>query len=285
MKNILVLFLAFVTLTGCGLQNLIKWRSHRHHATSMVDYLYPDRSERIETAGVPAVLSVPMKVGIAFVPAQSSENRSQVDLSEKEKIALLRAISEDFKKYPFVKSIEIIPSAYLTPQGSFANLDQIRTMFRTDVIALVSYDQVQFTDEGLLSLSYWTLVGAYVVRGEKNDTQTMMDSAVYDIPSRKMLFRAPGLSHVKATATLINLEEQLRKNRSAGFSDASKDLVVNLQDQLEQFKEKIKTEPEEFKIQHKPGSTGGGSIDGLTLILLAGAGGYLMWARRRGWQS
>jgi rhombotail lipoprotein len=270
MKNILVLFLAFVMLTGCGLQNLIKWRSHRHHATSMVDYLYPDRSERIETAGVPAVLSVPMKVGIAFVPAQSSENRSQGDLSEKEKIALLR---------------EIIPSAYLTPQGSFANLDQIRTMFRTDVIALVSYDQVQFTDEGLLSLSYWTLVGAYVVKGEKNDTQTMMDSAVYDIPSRKMLFRAPGLSHVKATATLINLEEQLRKNRSAGFSDASKDLVVNLQDQLEQFKEKIKTEPEEFKIQHKPGSTGGGSIDGLTLILLAGAGGYLMWARRRGWQS
>jgi rhombotail lipoprotein len=251
----------------------------------MVDYLYPDRSERIETAGVPAVLSVPMKVGIAFVPAQSSENRSQGDLSEKEKIALLREISDDFKKYPFVKSIEIIPSAYLTPQGSFANLDQMRTMFGTDVIALVSYDQVQFTDEGLLSLSYWTLVGAYVVKGEKNDTQTMMDSAVYHIPSRKMLFRAPGLSHVKATATLINLEEQLRKNRSAGFTDASKDLVVNLQDQLEQFKEKIKTEPEEFKIQRKPGSTGGGSIDGLTLLILAGAGGYLMWARRRGWQS
>ncbi len=285
MKKILVLFLVLVTLTGCGLQNLIKWRSNRHHATSMVDYLYPDHAERIETAGVPAVLSVPMKVGIAFVPDQSSGNRSQSDLSEKEKIALLREISDDFKKYPFVKSIEIIPSAYLTPQGSFANLDQMRTMFGTDVIALVSYDQVQFTDEGLLSLSYWTLVGAYVVKGEKNDTQTMMDSAVYHIPSRKMLFRAPGLSHVKATATLINLEEQLRKNRSAGFTDASKDLVANLQDQLEQFKEKIKTEPEEFKIQRKPGSTGGGSIDGLTLLILAGAGGYRMWARRRGWQS
>jgi rhombotail lipoprotein len=250
----------------------------------MVDYLYPDTSEPIETAGVPAVLSVPMKVGVAFVPDQSSEKGSQGDLPEKEKIALLREISEDFKKYPFVKSIETIPSAYLKAQGSFANLDQIRTMFGTDVIALVSYDQVQFTDEGLLSLSYWTLVGAYVVKGEKNDTQTMMDSAVYHIPSRKMLFRAPGLSHVKESATLINLEDQLRNDRSTGFSDASKDLVANLQDQLEQFKEKIKTDPTEFKVQHKPGSTstGGGSIDALTLIFLTGAGGYLVWARRRG---
>ena len=60
-------------------------------------------------------------------------------------------------------------------------------MFGIDVIALVSYDIVQFTGEGLSSISYWTLVGAYAVRGEKNDTHTMIDAAVYDIASRKHL--------------------------------------------------------------------------------------------------
>jgi rhombotail lipoprotein len=282
MKNI-ALFLIAVTLTGCGLQNVMQWKSDRHHATSIVDYLYPDQAERVETEGVPAVLTVPMRVGVAFVPDRSSEHGAQGDLTEKEKLALLREIGDDFKKYPFIKSIDTIPSAYLTPQGSFANLDQMRTMFGTDVIALVSYDQVQFTDEGLLSLSYWTLVGAYVAKGEKNDTQTMVDLAVYHVPTRKMLFRAPGLSRVRATATPINLQEQLRADRSTGFTDASKDLVANLHGELEEFQERVKAEPEEFRIQSKAGSTGGGSIDGLTLILLAGAGGYWVVARKRGW--
>lgn len=34
-------------------------------------------------------------------------------------------------------------------------------MTGADIIALISYDQVQFTDEGLASLSYWTVLGYY----------------------------------------------------------------------------------------------------------------------------
>ncbi|MDW7645076.1 MAG: rhombotarget lipoprotein [Desulfuromonadales bacterium] len=154
-------------------------------------------------------------------------------------------------------------------------------MYGIDVIALLSYDQVQHTDEGLLSLSYWTLVGAYLVKGEKNDTSTMLDAAVYDIPSRKMLFRAPGLSHVEGTATPVNLSEQLRTDSLLGFERASEDLIVNLRQQLELFQEKVRSSPEEVKIVHRPGYTGGGATDevllGLALIL---AGGF-WWADRR----
>jgi len=63
---------------------------------------------------------------------------------------------------------------------------------------LISYDQTQFTDQGVLTLAYWTIVGAYVVQGEKNDTQTMVDAVVYDIPSRKMLFGLQGRASSKA---------------------------------------------------------------------------------------
>src|SRR5207249_4676873 len=144
--------------------------------------------------GVP-VLSLPLKVGVAFVPEEQPNAQGGTFISpasapftEKQKMALMKAVSDKFKKYAFVKSIELIPSSYLTPKGSFANLDQIHSMFRVDVMALLAYDQARFTDEGLLSMTYWTVVGAYAIRGEKNDTKTMMDAVVYDIPSRKLLF-------------------------------------------------------------------------------------------------
>lgn len=129
-------------------------------------------------------------------------------LTEVTKSVLLEKVADNFRKHEFVSEIEVIPSAYLTTGGGFSNLEQIQTMYGIDVIALVSYDQVQFTDEGTLSLTFWTLIGAYVISGEKNDTSIMLNTVVYDIQSKKMLFRAPGTSNVKGSATPVNLSEQ-----------------------------------------------------------------------------
>ena len=71
----------------------------------------------------------------------------------------------------------------------------------------------------------------------------MLDAAVYHIPSRKLLFRAPGLSRIKGSATPVNLSEQLRADSLAGFKEASVDLVANLKVQLEEFKTKVKESP------------------------------------------
>jgi rhombotail lipoprotein len=267
------------------------------NATSVVDYLFPNTKDPVVKPGIP-VLKLPLRVGIAFVPAGSSyRGRSRLStgvfprymdnspaLTEERKMGLMKAVADRFREYPFVKDIEIIPSAYLTPGGSFANLDQIRTMYGVDVIALLSYDQVQFTDEGMASLTYWTIVGAYVIPGEKNDTQTMLDAVVYDIPSRKMLFRAPGLSRIKGSATLVNQSQQLRIDSGKGFDEAAKQLIVNLNEQLNQFKEKVKERPQEYKVVNSPGysgGTGGGAIDPVSLLLLAGLGGGFLWLRKR----
>jgi rhombotail lipoprotein len=259
----------------------------QHYSSSVVQYLYPDQKAPIQSQDIP-VLSLPLKVGIAFVPA-TIEGRGHYGsvylsgsaaLTEKEKISLMQEVAEHFKKYTFVKSIELIPSAYLRPKGSFTNLDQLRTMFGVDVIALLSYDQSQFVDEGFSTISYWTIIGAYAVRGEKNDTHTMLDAAVYHIPSRKMMFRAPGISHIKSKATPVNLSEQARLDIIAGFKEASKDLIVNLDEQLEIFREKIKESPEEFKVIHKPGYTGGGSVDKSFVLLVSIIGIYCLWLSR-----
>lgn len=166
-------------------------------------------------------------------------------------------------------------------RGSFANLDQIRTMYGVDAIALLSYDQVQFTDEGMLSLTYWTIVGAYVVPGEKNDTHTMLDAVVYDIKSRKMLFRAPGTNHIKGKTTLVNLSEGLRANSEEGFNEAAREMITNLDQQLANFTDKVKERPDEYKVVHSPGFTGRGSLDLITLAMIVALGGYFLWMRRR----
>ncbi len=269
--TLLIAAFVFGAATGC-------FTTSRHHSSSVVKFLYPNQKEPIETPHVP-ILSLPLNVGIAFVP-ESGMNRS---LTESDKIDLMKEVSKHFKQHAFVKSIDIIPSAYLRSQGSFSNLDQIRTMFGVDVIALISYDQTQFTAQGLASISYWTLIGAYVIPGEKNDTHTMVDAAVYHIKSRKMLFRAPGISHIKGKATPVNLSEQLRLDNLQGFKEASVNLVANLDEQLELFKEKIKESPEEFQIIHKPGYTGGGYADKYFAIMGIILGVFYIWqaARRK----
>ena len=232
------------------------------HVTSTVDYLYPNMNDPIVKPGIP-VLALPLHVGIAFVPGEGGGNYgrglpkfnvhspasdSVFVLTEQKKTALMQEVADHFRTYAFVKAIEIIPSAELTPRGSFADLDRIRTMHGVDVIALLSYDQAQFTDEGLLSLTYWTIVGAYVIPGEKNDTHTMLDAVIYDIKSRKMLFRAPGTSHIKGSATPTNLSEQLRADSDKGFTEAAKSMIINLDEQLARFKEKVKENPTEYKV-------------------------------------
>ncbi len=267
--NRLCLCIIVLLIAGCAGQQT-RTRS------SVVDYLYPNNSDKVVHASIP-VLKVPVKVGIAFVPEQSSRSRGfnywtgvtrGASLSEADKAALLEKVADNFRKYDFVGEIEVIPSAYLTPGGGFANLDQIKTMYGIDIVALVSYDQVQFTDEGLLSLTYWTLVGAYVISGEKNDTSTMLDTAVYDIQSRKMLFRAPGTSQVKGRATPVNLSEELRADSLKGFQEATAAMIVNLDRQLASFREKIKRNPEQVKIVQRSGYSGGGAVGLFELLIL-----------------
>lgn len=223
------------------------------HATSVVEFLYPDTKNPIVNPSIPE-LNLPLRVGIAFVPGEgggtfgAGTRSSQFIFSEDKKINLMKEVAERFKSYSFVKDIQVIPSSDLTTGGSFANLDRIRTEHGVDVIALLSYDQAQFTDEGVASIAYWTLVGAYVVPGEKNDTHTMLDAAIYDIKSRKMLFRVPGTSHTKSHATLVNISEQLRTDSKTGFDLAAKDMIVNLDEQLARFREKVKESPAEFKV-------------------------------------
>jgi rhombotail lipoprotein len=265
----------------CSASILLAWfagacaQAGRHNATSAVDYLYPEQVGRVQQKPAIPVLRLPLRVGIAFVPSSSMAEHQII--TEQEKIELMERIIPEFQKLDYVDSIEIIPSPYLRPHGSFTNLDQLRTMFGLDVIALLSYDQVQFTSQDFTSLSYWTILGAYVIQGEKNDTHTMVDVVVYDIASRTLLFRAPGVSVIKARATPVRLEEELRADRHGGFQAAADDLVRNLKGELDRFTQRVRENRARIQVVHQEGYTGGGSTDAWIVTGLVGLGAAYRW--------
>lgn len=235
------------------------------HTTSAVNFLYPDTKVPVVSQGIP-VLNLPLSIGIAFVPGEGGGNygsgllnttglqdSENFRFTENKKKELMQEVTDHFKKYSFIKEIKIVSSSYLKLGGSFANLDRVRSVYGVDVIALMSFDQTQFTDEGFASLAYWTLIGVLIVPGEKNDTHTMVDTVVYDIQSRKLLFRAPGLSNIKGSSTPGYLRKNLRADSEKGFESASKDMIINLDAQLALFREKVKDNPDLFKVVEKSG--------------------------------
>ena len=251
----------------------------RRNAASVVDYLYSGQREP-HVDSTTTVLKLPLRVGIAFVPSL----RGSDEIVEADRTALLDQVAARFRGQPFVQSIEIIPSAYLQQRGGFSNVDQIQRMFDIDVITLVSYDQVQFTDSQRASITYWTIVGAYLVEGDRNDTRTLLDAAVFDIASRKLLFRAPGVSTVKGSSTPVNLSEELRRDSRKGFQLAQQDLTPNLEKAMEAFRARVRTNAlagVQVDTKSRPGGSSAGAIDlfALALGIVIVAGG--LFARRR----
>lgn len=272
MKNILLCSLVALSVVGTGCISVDRSRN-KQRRSSTIDFLYPKGKFQTGQPSIPH-LNLPLSVGIAFVPEASGRHDSRGP-SEERKTKMLETVAEKFQSQPFIKKIEIIPTAYLKPGGGFANLEQVRTMLGIDVIALVAYDQLQHSDANWASLSYLTVVGAFVVSGDTDETSTMLDTTVFHIPSRKLLFRAPGTSRIKGLGARVYRDKRLRADGLQGMDEANTAMIANLDRELTRFKKRVKEQPKEFRVTHAPGYQGGGNLGifGALLGLLVIAGG------------
>jgi rhombotail lipoprotein len=275
MKRFLTLFfvLALLALGGCA---SIFDHGGKRQAGSIVDYLYPDAKEPPKMEPTVTRLRLPVRVGIAFVPGAGRGAGPQ----EAAQAQLLERVKASFSQYDYIGSIEVIPSAYLRPRGGFDNLDQVARMFNVDVIALVSYDQIRFNDTNRLAVLYWTVVGAYLIKGDQYDVQTMVDAAVFDVRSRKLLFRAPGTSQVKGSATMAGYGKEVRGAAADGYVQAVDQMIPQLQTQLASFKERAKSDPA-ILVERSDGKRGAGGIGWpLALLLVLVVAGVKLGRRR-----
>ncbi len=269
-KRTVLLTLLATTLGGCtslwygGMD-----QGRRGNSSSLVDFLYPDGTIPEKPPETLPYLELPLRVGIAFVPASSGQA-----LPADEQLRLLEQVADAFRDRPYVAAIEVIPDSYLRSTRGLQGMKQVAGLFDVDVMALVSYDQLALTGERDSAILYWTVVGALVVKGNVNEVQTMIDTAVFDVATTKLLFRAPGTHRGSETSTFIDAERDLRGMRSESYGAATGDMILNLNHELETFREEIKR-GESAQVAWQPGHGGGGAGSGL-LLLLAGA----LFARR-----
>jgi rhombotail lipoprotein len=137
----------------------------------------------------------------------------------------------------------VIPTPYLKDRGGFDNLRQIAKLFNLEVIALLSYDQIQYSEPNKLAMLYWTGIGVYLVPGDQYDIHTVLEATVFDVRTRKLLFRAPGTSTVKGSAAWIKFSDSSRQARSEGFEKALQQLIPNVDAALQGFRKQAQHDP------------------------------------------
>lgn len=225
--------LVLLGLLGCNTPQTTTRRS------SLMDYLYPKQQSAPAPNPAGARLKLPLRLGIAFVPGGSASWRTQNLRAPGQEKALLEVVKQSFKDKPWIGGIKLVPSTYLRSGGGFENMEQVARMYGVDVMALLSVDQIQFTDPKWYSFTYLSIVGAYVLPGDANDTRTLIDVAVYDVASHTFLLRAPGQSQVKGSSTWAHREVQLREHSAKGLQAAITDLAKHLDAEVATFKAEI----------------------------------------------
>jgi len=271
------LALALLMGLGCNTPQTTTRRS------SLMDYLYPKQQSAPVPNPAGARLKLPLKLGIAFVPGGSSSWRVQNLMAPGQEKPLLDVVKQSFKDKPWVADIKLVPSTYLRTGGGFENMDQVARMYGVDVMALVSVDQIQYTDPRWYSFTYLSVVGAYVLPGDANDTRTLIDAAVYDVASHTFLLRAPGQSQMKGSSTWAHREVQLREHSAKGLQLAMTDLAKNLDAEVASFKAEIASgdrkdvdvvDRQGVSLRQSGGKNFGGSfgwIEALGALLILGA--------------
>lgn len=263
MKKIWTIVIFSTLLTACTTSII---GSREGASSSLVDFLYPNGEVPPNQEQPVANLQLPLRVGLAFVPSQ---DRSSLSLPEAKKTELLEGVKDNFESLDYVSEIIVIPDTYMRSSNGFESLDQLSRMYGLDIIALVSYDQVTVTSDRKSSLMYWTIVGAYFIKGNENRSTTFVDTAVFDMASRKLLFRAPGISDIQDNSTLIEIESARSDIKEQGFETAMQDMADNLKIELDKFEERIKND-ESVQVTAREGYGGGGSTQWYWLVLIFG---------------
>lgn len=266
MNKSISVFLMVLLLSSCS-AFMNDSNSKANISSSLVDFLYSDPEEAKEHKLEIPLLKLPVNIGIAFIPSNTSFN-NPLSLSAKNKYDLLLTVKNEFIKHDYINRIEIIPDTYLKNGNGFETLEQVSRLYDVDIMALVSYDQVTQNNENNASILYWTIAGLYLIPGNDNSTQTFVDTAVFDIKSRKMLLRAPGVNKINSISTAVGLNETIAENSEKGFDRAVLDMIGNLNSELDIFKGRVKNESI-AKVESREGYSGGSIGIWLVLFLLA----------------
>lgn len=253
-------------LSGCAAFHCAPCgRSQEHNASSLVAFLDPGNSAAPASRATPQ-LHLPLRVGLAFLP-DNPGGRPVLDDAHKQ--ALLERVRAQFLSRPFVADITLIPDYYLTGARGVAGLQALQRLYSVDVVALISYDQVAYNSDSPLSFGYLTILGAYVLKGTRNDVTTLVDLAVVDPATRALVLRAGGIDTQHGSSTYIDQQRESRALRVASFDAATESMIGNFDIALRDFATRVREGRSDVRVVNPGG--GAGAVDGLAIGLLLGA--------------
>jgi rhombotail lipoprotein len=257
-----------LSVSGCGLLGQAICDPHCNNRTgsssSLVEFLYPNNSKPPVQDTVPE-LRLPLRVGLAFLPT-----RGESPLDEAHQQQLLERIRQHFSTRPFVSEIVLIPDYYLASRHGFEGLEGVQRLYGVDLMALVSYDQMLHESNTQWSLGYLTIVGAFVLNGDRHDVSTLVDLAVVDPASRALVLRAGGTDVRHGTSNLVNEEVASRDARIASFSAATDQMIDHFDVALDHFQSDVRAGKANVRVVHKSnnGASGGGGALGWSWIVV-----------------
>jgi len=259
-------------LTGCAVLCAPYCAGQRstHSSSSLVEFLYPDGKPPPRENRVPE-LHVPLRVGLAFLPAHGFGANGPDAALENE---LLERIKQRFSERKFVSEIVVIPTYYLGGQRGFTGLQAVQRLYAVDVVALVSYDQVTHADQNAWSLGYLTIVGAYVLKGDRYDVSSLLDLAVVDPATGSLILRAGGVDTRHGTSTYLAEARESRAAGAAGFSAAADQMIDHFDAALNQFEADVRAGRANVRVVHNAGAGGAGAFTCwwlMALLLLVAA--------------
>lgn len=266
MRRITLFTILAIALFLGGCSTLWNWGggTRSGSSSSLVDYLYPNGEVPPDVQDNVPYLELPLRVGIAFVPGHAGPGT----ISEATKMQLLEQVKSSFVDREYIGHIEVIPDTYLRSSKGVAGMQQVARLYSMDIMALVSYDQVAVSEENPSGILYWTIVGSYFIKATSNEIQTFVDTAVFDVDTARLLFRAPGAHSMSDRSTLVEAGEVVRRAKDESFAAAMDGMTANLAEELDRFRERMQEDPTMAEVQWRPGS-GGGSLGWLTIAFLA----------------
>jgi rhombotail lipoprotein len=259
MKTLCVAGLA-LSVSACGLIEHAACDPHcrpsASSSSSLVEFFYPNSNTPPTLDGVPE-LHLPLRVGLAFLPGRGGQ--AALDAAHQEQ--LLERIRRRFSDRHFVSEIVVIPDYYLANRRGFEGLQGVQRLYGVDVMALVSYDQVLHEDNNNWSLGYLTIVGAFVLKGDRHDLSTLVDLAVVDPVSRSLVIRAGGVDVRHGSSTLIDEDRDSRNAELQGFSAATDQMIDHLDAALTRVESEVRAGKANVHVVSKsdPGSGHGGA--------------------------
>jgi len=252
-KTSMLITVISVTLVACNTVPVdTAGRPSTGSSSSLVDYLYPSGERPPGLAVDIPQLTVPVRIGIAFVPGT---NNSWV-ITQNVKNNLLRKVKQAFKYHTVVQEIRIIPTDGLSRKGGFRELRHVAQRYNVDLVALVSHNQIRAIRNNSLSITYLTIVGVLIIPGNSHQVSTFVDTAVFDVASAKLLFRAAGKDRVRRQTSVFALIEKNRLISLDSMNKATGDMILSLNTELRKFRTRIRQGSNEADIRYRRGYKG-----------------------------